>query len=72
MVAAGCVMARVCHTNNCPVGGDAEGEAAGARRGEPEGRGATRICGRGDADILKKLRFEVAEKQSAASTCWSY
>ncbi|KAJ1445048.1 hypothetical protein M885DRAFT_626561 [Pelagophyceae sp. CCMP2097] len=36
MVAAGCVMARVCHTNNCPVGVATQKESLRARaRGEP-------------------------------------
>ena len=37
MVAAGCVMARVCHTNNCPVGVATQKPELRARfRGEPE------------------------------------
>ena len=57
MVAAGCVMARVCHTNNCPVGVATQKEKLRARvRGEPED--VTRYfesVAEETADILKKL-----------------
>jgi glutamate synthase (ferredoxin) len=57
MVAAGCVMARVCHTNNCPVGVATQKEKLRARvRGEPED--VTRYfesVAEETADILKRL-----------------
>ena len=57
MVAAGCVMARVCHTNNCPVGVATQKEKLRARvRGEPED--VTRYfecCAEETSDILRKL-----------------
>jgi len=57
MVAAGCVMARVCHTNNCPVGVATQKEKLRARvRGEPEDVTRYFECVADEvADILRSL-----------------
>ena len=60
MVAAGCVMARVCHTNNCPVGVATQKSKLRERvRGEPEDITRYFECVADEtADILRSLGLD--------------
>lgn len=58
MIATGCIMARVCHTNNCPVGVASQREELRARfPGAP-------------ADLVNFFHFVAEEVRAAGWLCW--
>jgi glutamate synthase (ferredoxin) len=60
MIATGCIMARVCHTNNCPVGVASQREELRARfPGAP-------------ADLVNFFHFVAEEVSCCNSLLWLY